>query len=230
MQIPQNLNFYLSTRGENLGNSYDNNIAFHVGDDAQNPTQNLKNILKNHKQDFKNLAYLNQVHGVDILHAKHGGNLGSGDGILITQKGIIGLIMVADCNPVLLFDKKNKILLMLHAGRAGVEQEIILKGFFKMQKEFNSQAKDIFAYIGPSIKKCCYEVGDEVFSKNLKNGKILKNEKIYVDLTKILKEQFASLKITDSYFDSTCTCCDSRYFSYRREKICGRFGLFANLI
>ena len=229
MQTPQGLNFYLSKRGENLYNPYANNIAFHVGDSAQNAQENLQKILKNHQKNFKHLAYLNQIHSDKILYAKNSGLLGDGDGILITQKGIVGLIMVADCNPILLFDKKNKILLMLHAGRAGVEQEIILKGFFKMQREFRSQAKDIFAYIGPSIKKCCYEVGDEVFSENLKNGKILKNEKTYLDLTKILKEQFMLLKIA-TFFDDTCTCCDSEYFSYRREKLCGRFGLFANLV
>ncbi|WP_297810521.1 polyphenol oxidase family protein [uncultured Helicobacter sp.] len=205
------------------------NIAFHAGGDS-------KEIIKQNRAlcitpfDLSSLAYCNQVHSKEILEANQGGLLGTGDGILSMQRNIIGLIMVADCNPILLFDTKHKVFTLLHGGRVGLQKGIIQNAFQLMKKGFNTNASDLFAYVGPSIRACCYEVGEEVFSNSiLQVGKIVQGDKIYLDLIALILEQFNNANITNYYFSPHCTCCTSTYFSYRRNPMCGRFGLFAYL-
>lgn len=208
------------------------NIAFHAGDNTQEEIlENRKNSLKM-GYTLKNLAYLNQIHSSKIIRANKGGFLGDGDGILIDKKGIVGMIMVADCNPVLLFDTQKEVLVMLHAGRVGIESGIVLEGLRILKKQYQSLMENISVLIGPSIRSCCYEVGEEVFRDDtLLKGKTIKENKIYLDLLVVLKGQLQQKGVQDKNIaiNPTCTCCSLEYFSYRRDKHCGRFGLFAAL-
>ncbi|TLD84018.1 laccase domain-containing protein [Helicobacter sp. MIT 11-5569] len=209
---------------------YPNNIAFHAGKDSKDT------ILKNRSTlispfHLSNLAYLNQIHGNIILNAKNGGFLGDGDGILITQKGIIGMIMVADCNPILLFDSKQKILMLLHGGRVGLQKGILHNALDLLQKDFHTNLQNLFIYIGPSIRACCYEVQNDVFSDStLDCGKIIRNGKIYLDLIAVIRAQLESYNLTNHTIAPQCTCCNKTFFSYRRDCNCGRFALFAYLV
>lgn len=206
------------------------NIAFHAGNDCK------ENVLKNRSAiispfQLKNLAYLNQIHGNTIIEAKSGGLLGNGDGILITQKGIIGMVMVADCNPILLYDTKKGILLLLHCGRVGLQKGILINALELLQKRFHSCLDELFVYIGPSIRKCCYEVREDIFSSEiLEKGRILRNGRLYLDLIAGIKAQLESHLINHYTIAPQCTCCDSSFFSYRRDLNCGRFALFAYLV
>ncbi|WP_051604676.1 peptidoglycan editing factor PgeF [Helicobacter rodentium] len=205
------------------------NIAFHAGGDSKVTIEQNRSLCIA-PLPLSSLAYLNQIHSQEVLQANQGGLLGNGDGILIAQKNIIGLIMVADCNPILLFDPKHNVLALLHGGRVGLQKGIIPNALKQMQEKFNTNTSDLFAYVGPSIRACCYEVGEEIFSDCFfETGKILQQGKIFLDLTAIILKQFQEANITNYTFSPHCTCCSSAYFSYRRDQKCGRFGLFASL-
>lgn len=208
------------------------NIAFHAGGDSKECVEHNRSLCIA-PFGLSSLAYLNQVHGKEILEAKSGGLLGDGDGILITQKHLIGLIMVADCNPILLFDSKHQVFALLHGGRVGLQKGIIPNALAQMQVRFHTKSADLFAYVGPSIRACCYEVGAEIFASpsgnTLECGRISREGKIYLDLTAVILAQFQEAKITHYAFSPHCTCCGEGYFSYRANPQCGRFGLFAHL-
>ena len=206
------------------------NVALHAGGDTESKVmQNRKDSLKNY--NIGNLAYLNQIHSNIVLKGNSGGLIGNGDGIIIDKQGIVGLIMIADCNPVLLYDKTNNVLAMLHAGRLGVESKIVFEGFKMLSLEYGTRASDVFVYVGPSIRACCYEVKNDVFDGNsLSLGKIVRKDSMYLDLIKILHLQFEELGFKNIVIDEDCTCCCDKYFSYRRDKECGRFGLFATIV
>ncbi|WP_233704030.1 polyphenol oxidase family protein [Helicobacter mesocricetorum] len=208
------------------------NIAFHAGNNTQKEV--LENRQNSLKMDYtlENLAYLNQIHSSKIIKAKSGGFLGDGDGILIDKKGIVGMIMVADCNPILLFDCQKQVLVLIHGGRVGIEKGIVLEGLRMLKEKYQSSIENISVYVGASIRSCCYEVGEEVFrDESLLKGKIVKGDKIYLDLLEVLKEQLQEKGVQDKNItiNPHCTCCSLEYFSYRRDKHCGRFGLFATL-
>lgn len=148
----------------------------------------------------------------------------------MTQNNLIALIMVADCNPILLFDSEHQVFVLLHGGRVGLQKGILPHALQQMQERFQTKISNLFAYVGPSIRACCYEVGEEIFDdSNLKIGKITREGKIYLDLIALIQAQFQEAKITNYHFSPHCTCCTQSYFSYRRNPQCGRFGLFAHL-
>ncbi|MCI5968938.1 polyphenol oxidase family protein [Helicobacter sp.] len=204
------------------------NVAF--GSDSKESILQNRSALISPFQ-LENLAYLHQIHGNTIIEAKSGGFLGKGDGILITQKGIIGMVMVADCNPILLFDTQKKILILLHAGRVGLQNGILINALELLQKRFHSCLSAIFIFVGPSIRNCCYEVKEEVFNGDiLEKGRILRNGKLYLDLIATIKAQLETYTLKNYSIAPQCTCCDASFFSYRRDSNCGRFALFASLI
>jgi YfiH family protein len=104
-----------------------------------------------------------QVHS-DIIHVlrtlPHSPLVG--DGLITNLAGAGIAILTADCLPVLLVDKRNKVVGAFHAGWRGTVQRIVEKGAGIMRREFGSRPEDISAAIGPGIRKCCYAVGEEL--------------------------------------------------------------------
>jgi YfiH family protein len=85
-----------------------------------------------------------------------------GDGLVTNLTGVAVAILTADCLPVLLVDKRNKVVGAFHAGWRGTAQRIVEKGAGIMRREFRTRPEDIYAAIGPGIRKCCYAVGEDV--------------------------------------------------------------------
>ena len=88
------------------------------------------------------------------------------DAIITKEKDLFLAVRTADCVPILLYDKKKKVIGVIHSGRKGTEKNIVantLKVFFK---HFFCQAEDIIVKIGPSISWKNYFL-------NKMNGKIL---------------------------------------------------------
>jgi len=86
----------------------------------------------------------------------------AGDGVITSLSGVAIAVLTADCLPVLLVDRKNKVVGAFHAGWRGTAQRIAEKGVGAMRREFGSRPEDFFAAIGPGIGKCCYVVGEEL--------------------------------------------------------------------
>ena len=90
--------------------------------------------------------------------------------------------------------------------------------------------KDIVVSIGPSIGKCCYEVGSEIYDESLEIGLAyaieLRKNSYYLNISSILKKQLLESKIQEKNIEisTECTCCKSHiYNSYRAEPKTGRF-------
>lgn len=104
-----------------------------------------------------------QIHS-DIIHILRTSDPGQliGDGLVTDLPGVAIAILTADCLPVLMVDKKNRVVGAFHAGWRGTVKRIAEKGVGIMRHEFGSRPQDIHAAIGPGIQKCCYEVGAEL--------------------------------------------------------------------
>ena len=112
------------------------------------------------------LVTLRQVHS-DIIHCitSFSGEALSGDGLLTATPGLLLAVQTADCLPVILVDPRNRAVGVFHAGWRGTLKRIIEKGVGEMQRWFSSRPPDLKAAIGPGIRGCCYEVGEEVREK-----------------------------------------------------------------
>jgi hypothetical protein len=71
-------------------------------------------------------------------------------------------VQTADCVPVLLADRKRRVVAAVHAGWRGTLARVVVKTLGRMRFEFGTRPEDVVAAIGPSIGRCCYEVGPEV--------------------------------------------------------------------
>lgn len=153
------------------------------------------------------------------------------DGIITDLKGVALVTYVADCQSILLYDQKKKIIGNIHSGWRGTLNSIISVALNLMKDTFNSNFKDIKVYINPSILKCCFEVDKDVmelfknkynyiddfisFSKN-NNGE----NKYYIDTVKINIEVMKRLGIDEKniFCSNICTKCNSNiYHSYRES-------------
>jgi YfiH family protein len=87
-----------------------------------------------------------------------------GDGLISSQSGLLLAIQTADCIPVLVADRKQRVVAAFHAGWRGTVQRIVESGVGRMRLEFGSKPEDLVAAIGPGIGACCYAIGEEVLS------------------------------------------------------------------
>lgn len=85
-----------------------------------------------------------------------------GDALLTAERGVLLTVRMADCLPVLIADTRLRVVAVIHAGWRGALARIVEKVVGELRRIFNSNPQDQVAALGPSIGRCCYEVGDEV--------------------------------------------------------------------
>ncbi|MDH4027852.1 MAG: polyphenol oxidase family protein, partial [Nitrospirota bacterium] len=83
------------------------------------------------------------------------------DAVVTSRKNVFIGVLVADCVPVLLYDPAKEVAGAVHAGWRGTAQRILMNTIRTMHEKFLCSASDILVAIGPSIKQCSYEVGEE---------------------------------------------------------------------
>jgi YfiH family protein len=86
------------------------------------------------------------------------------DGLMASEPGVLLAIQTADCIPVLVADRKRRVVAAFHAGWRGTVKRIVETGVGRMRLEFGSRPEDLVAAIGPGVGACCYAVGDEVLT------------------------------------------------------------------
>ena len=146
------------------------------------------------------------------------------DALISTIPNSLLLLNFADCVPIILYNKKENIGAIVHAGWRGTAGKILEKTIKKMTLELNVNQKDLTALIGPSIGKCCFETGEEVFEQLIENRNekelyTTKDDKYFIDLKQLNYKQLVDNGVEDIDICSYCTCCMSDiFFSYRKEK------------
>ena len=103
-----------------------------------------------------------QLAGNTEPDAEHPPRTRSGDALIADRAGMMLGIRVADCVPILMVDRKRRAVAAVHAGWRGALKRIVEKTAGEMCRMFNSRPENLLAAVGPSIRKCCYEVGAEV--------------------------------------------------------------------
>ncbi|BDB66457.1 hypothetical protein Hc94105_0649 [Helicobacter cinaedi] len=157
--------------------------------------------------------------------------LGEADAIITHLPNVLVFVMVADCNPILLYDRKNGVVSVIHAGRKGVFDGILLSSFMHMRDVYGTRVEDCLMYVGASIRSCCYEVGEEIRTQ----AEILGFNDVFqgknLDLIACLKQQSENLGLKPSQVEISpfCSSCEGGLYSYRRDHSTGRFGLLAML-
>jgi YfiH family protein len=117
------------------------------------------------------LISLRQIHS-DLIHRVDGIGVDqmppqslTGDGLVTDTPRLVLAVQTADCLPVILVDPKRRAVGVFHAGWRGTVKRIVEKGVGEMRKHFKSDPRNLVAAIGPGVRGCCYDVGEEVRTK-----------------------------------------------------------------
>lgn len=152
------------------------------------------------------------------------------DGLITNKPEIMLSTTNADCILLLFYDPVKNVIANTHSGWRGTLQRISVETVSKMQKEYNSNPNDIICCMCPSIRKCHFEVGQEVkeeFTNEFKELNINEfiqevepNQKWNIDTIYINKQILAKTglqenNIIDSGICSVCEC--NQVHSYRAE-------------
>ena len=149
-----------------------------------------------------------------------------GDFLITHQKHVGIAVLTADCLPIALFDTKNHIAAIVHAGWSGTVNGITKNVLQTMQQAYGASPGDIVATFGPSAKSCCYEIQAD-FLEHIKHlapeeqTVIEKNNTLFFDVPGCNKQQLISLgiqKINIEEQHNVCTICNHQFHSYRRDK------------
>lgn len=184
--------------------------------DMQAQVEENKQLIRKYLK-IKELVSPSQTHSDNINFAQiNTENYPDTDALILNNFEQAIFLNFADCTPIILYDNKQNIGAISHAGWRGTVQKIAPKTITKM----NSNPKDITAIIGPAIGICCYEVGEDVFNqlKNTVNNFKGLYEGHKVNLKAINARQLEEIGVEDIDICPYCTSCNNDlFFSYRKE-------------
>jgi YfiH family protein len=170
---------------------------------------------------LKDLVIMNQEHGDEVHLVKAGERPLSGDGIIVAERGVAGIIKTADCLPVILMEPDFPMAAVVHAGWRGTAKRITARTV-RLMKEAGAKGQRITALLGPSIGPCCYEIQEDVFRRFRDEGfseRVVRHDgdALFLDIREANREALQGEGVNDLYDIGLCTYCSREYLhSYRR--------------
>lgn len=202
------------------------NLATHVGDDPARVATNRARLARALELSPDHVRFVNQVHGVGVAHARHVTPDTDAD-VLVGDDASAVAILVADCVPVLLINRRTHAFAVVHAGWRGLAAGVLAHAASNV-----GPGESLYAFVGPSISGHAYQVGPDVASHFADvPGALVADERdrSRLDLRVVSAVQLRDLGLGDEHVDLSVEVTDggTRFFSDRAQRPCGRFALIA---
>ncbi|QPK94431.1 peptidoglycan editing factor PgeF [Actinomyces sp. zg-332] len=204
------------------------NLGKHVGDDSEKVELNRRQVADFFEVEF---AFMDQTHTDIVQICEDEYSLCNADSIVVIHKNrmservLVPTVMVADCVPVLLSNRKGDISAAVHVGRQGMVNQILPKTLNKLF-EMGIKSEELYAAIGPSICGNCYEVDEKVYvdcvSVEPNSAWLTPQKTDAINVYNAVLDQLSRNNIVNIETVDVCTFEDDRFYSYRRSKVCGR--------
>jgi YfiH family protein len=212
------------TGGVSRGSFASFNLGTRVGDDPAAVEHN-REILRSHLPGAP--VWLQQVHGTEVVAAESAGALPRADGAVARTRHSVCAVLTADCVPVLLAHRSGVPVGIAHAGWRGLAGGVIEAALAHMAVT----PGEVIVWLGPGIGPRAYEVGPDVYDAFVAPDPGAKaafepreEGKFGADLHALARRRLATAGVTAVYGGGFCTFSDAgRFFSYRRERVTGRF-------
>lgn len=228
---PKRVKAYVSTRmgGCSQGKYRGLNLGDHVGDAPEHVLANRRQITA--QLDMPAPAvWLNQTHSTCVAElTAPTTDVIDADASVTQTPGVVCCVMTADCLPILLTDRHGTQVAAVHAGWRGLADGIV-------ENALAHFSADVMAWIGPAISPKAFEVGADVrqifcqHSADAEQAFVARSGiegKWLADLPQLAAQRLKACGVQDIYQSNLCTYADSsRFYSYRRDGITGRFASF----
>lgn len=219
------------------------NLTRNLGDDDCTVEENLdifSRIVSQNRHDRTRAVTAHQIHSakvrvIDETNAGEGCSRESGedcDGFVTDTPGVIPIIRVADCVPILLAGLKedgSPVVSAVHAGWRGTVNGIAAEAVRILIRR-GAAPESIKAAVGPHIGLCCFEVGEDFVTavSQIRGSEFARRHtipsphgipgKYHADLTGMNREILGDAGISPDSIDvsPSCTMCDtSAFYSHR---------------
>ncbi len=131
------------------------NVSRKVGDAPDAVEENLSIIRE--AMDERPAAWVRQVAGDGVVRVSEADFAGEADALVTAESDLCLSVAVADCVPIALVGERE--VGMVHSGWRGTLAGVSGKAARKLG------GSRVLAYIGPCIRRCCYEVSEELAQK-----------------------------------------------------------------
>ena len=217
------------------------NVGGFIGDEADRVSENIKRSFDALDREVESKHDVWQVHGagVQIAVEPRGSSHPVQADIVITDNPGVSLFMrFADCVPILIYDPKNRVAALAHAGWKGVTFDAPGNAVRAFLEHFDSVPEDLIVGLGPAICVQCYPVGDEVadkvrkvFGRNYQDFLWQKDGKFHLDLSLATRRLLERAGVREIEACNICTAMNlEQWYSHRAENgRTGRFGVLMTL-
>ena len=205
------------------------NCGLGSDDKKENVLKNLNLVSQKIGCKDELLITLNQTHSNKVVYFEKKSlikNKLPGDAIVTKIRNVGIGILTADCAPILLYDPKKKIIGCIHSGWRGALNGVIQNTIRKF-KELDSNIDNLFAVIGPCIRKENYEVKIDFYEKfinqNPKYEEFFKknvNDKYIFDLRGFINNKISDLNIKNiENIEMDTFAARETFYSHRRSRL-----------
>jgi len=201
------------------------NLASHVGDREASVTENRRRLREALRLDAEP-SWLEQRHGANVVHLGDAPNGPIADAAVAFEPGQVCAVLTADCLPVLLCDREGTRVGIAHAGWRGLAAGVVESALDALE----CPPEEIVAWLGPAIGPEAFEVGDEVRQRFIADDPAAglafeRNDRgrWQADLFALARRRLSRAGVTSVHGGGASTHGDPlRFFSYRRDGVCGR--------
>jgi YfiH family protein len=202
------------------------NMGVRWGDDRAAVEANRKLVAAHAGFDYEQLVATKHVHGNAVWRI--GEPLpepAEFDGMVSDRPGAVLGAFAADCIPLVFANPVARVCGAAHAGWRGTVSGVAANVIARMS-ELGSDPGDVRVALGPSIGRCCFEVGPEVVDEfraafgDVPGMVVSGPRRDHIDLRVAMRTGLERAGVQAAHIDDAppCTMCEpERFFSYRRD-------------
>ncbi|MDO5741257.1 MAG: polyphenol oxidase family protein [Ornithinimicrobium sp.] len=227
--------------GSSQGSFGEFNLGAHVGDVQEAVHTNRHRLAHELSLRLTDLRFMDQQHGCAVAVTPgtatkntkgersfvDDGDAPPVDGLVSggTEEALV--VLVADCTPVLLLDRVEGLVAVVHAGRPGMVSGVIPATLRRLRE---LGATSLEAVVGPSVCPRCYEVPEAMRDAAAAVEPVAAGTSwagtAAIDVASAVVAQLAREDVRLTWLPG-CTREDADLYSYRRD---GRTGRFAGIV
>ena len=199
------------------------NLGRSTADDAAAVRENRERLLRLATLSPERLATAGQVHGARVVEVIAPGHHAECDALVTRHPDVVLAVTTADCMS-LLYDAPG-VVAVAHSGWRGTAEAMPVAALDAVCRLAGCAPDAVSVAIGPAIRGCCYEVGDDVAARFPPAAVRATGGKPRLDLPTAARIALNAAGVRPERLEDTgaCTCCEPDwYFSHRRDR--GRTG------
>jgi YfiH family protein len=206
------------------------NLGSHVGDVAADVLRNRERLQA---AIGARPVFLDQVHGSTVVQLDGPADavVPPADASFTTQRGVACVVGVADCLPVLFAAPGGSGVAAAHAGWRGLAAGVLERTAEALARAAGCEVAELVAWLGPCLGPRAFEVGADVrdaFGAASHHAFELRprpdgSARWLADLPRLARDRLHAAGLRSVSGGDWCTYSEgSRFFSFRRDGVCGR--------